>query len=84
MIEQELIQMYRCTCDQCGHRWTSAGKPLRCASCKSPYWNKGRPANTNSIPAEALKEEPKAVGTGHAENCTCILCVLRGKKNGSV
>jgi hypothetical protein len=80
MVEQELVQMYRCTCDLCGHIWTSSGKPLRCAACKSPYWNK-KPVNTNSVPAEALKEQPIVKGTNHAETCTCILCLLRGKKN---
>lgn len=29
-------------CDVCGHEWLSRddNKPLRCASCKTPYWNK--------------------------------------------
>ena len=28
-------------CDRCGHGWLSRDgkKPLRCGSCKSPYWN---------------------------------------------
>jgi len=31
-------------CDRCGHEWLSRDgeKPLRCASCKSVYWNKPR------------------------------------------
>ena len=31
-------------CDRCGHEWLSRDdeKPLRCASCKSPYWDKPR------------------------------------------
>ena len=31
-------------CDRCDHEWLSRDgeKPLRCASCKSPYWNKLR------------------------------------------
>lgn len=29
-------------CDVCDHEWLSRdeNKPLRCASCKTPYWNK--------------------------------------------
>lgn len=29
-------------CDVCNHEWLSRddAKPLRCASCKTPYWNK--------------------------------------------
>ncbi len=29
-------------CDVCKHEWLSRdeSKPLRCASCKTPYWNK--------------------------------------------
>ena len=28
-------------CDRCGHEWLSRDneRPLRCASCKSPYWD---------------------------------------------
>jgi len=27
-------------CDVCGHSWKpKKPNPLRCASCKSPYWN---------------------------------------------
>ena len=31
-------------CDRCGHEWLSrdSDTPLRCAKCKSPYWNKPR------------------------------------------
>ena len=29
-------------CDVCNHEWLSRNenKPIRCASCKTPYWNK--------------------------------------------
>ena len=29
-------------CDVCNHEWLSrdGNKPLRCAGCKTPYWNK--------------------------------------------
>jgi len=35
-------------CDRCGHEWLSrdTNKPLRCASCKSPYWDKPRKQST--------------------------------------
>ena len=31
-------------CDVCGHEWMSRDnvKPLRCANCKTPYWDKMR------------------------------------------
>jgi len=31
-------------CDRCGHEWLSrdSDTPIRCAKCKSPYWNKPR------------------------------------------
>ena len=31
-------------CDRCDHEWLSrdGDTPLRCARCKSPYWNKPR------------------------------------------
>lgn len=31
-------------CDRCDHEWLSRdGKePIRCAKCKSPYWNQPR------------------------------------------
>ena len=29
-------------CDVCNHEWLSRNKdkPIRCANCKTPYWNK--------------------------------------------
>lgn len=32
------------TCTRCGHTWLgrTPGKPVRCASCKSPYWDRPR------------------------------------------
>jgi len=29
-------------CDVCNHEWLSRdeSKPMRCASCKTPYWDK--------------------------------------------
>ena len=32
---------YRIKCLRCGHTWESKSKhPLRCAGCKSPYWDR--------------------------------------------
>jgi len=42
------LKGWACTCERCGHMWTSVGDelPLRCAGpqCKSPYWNRPRAA----------------------------------------
>lgn len=48
-------------CQVCGHRWSPqlAGTPMRCAWCKSPYWQK-KP-----------DKESKMRGT-HEEKC--MLC----------
>jgi len=29
-------------CNKCGHKWYSRneGKPIACAGCKSPYWDR--------------------------------------------
>ena len=34
-------------CDVCDHEWLSRdeNKPLRCANCKTPYWDKTRRTN---------------------------------------
>jgi hypothetical protein len=41
--------VYRCKCERCGHAWIAMKPPLRCAGCKSPYWDRkpkgGRPRN---------------------------------------
>lgn len=36
-----------CKCNVCGWVWYSREKalPIRCASCKSPYWNKKEKKN---------------------------------------
>jgi hypothetical protein len=37
-------------CNVCGHEWQSeAGKPLRCAGCKSPYWDRPKPSAAKPI-----------------------------------
>ena len=46
-------------CDRCDHEWLSRDneKPLRCASCKSPYWNTPRRDNKKSV--EQAREAKK-------------------------
>lgn len=36
------IKLPKFTCLRCGHEWApkKPEKPLRCAYCKSPYWEK--------------------------------------------
>lgn len=45
-------------CDRCGHEWLSRdeGTPIRCAKCKSPYWNKPRNSTKNRIKEPKLKK----------------------------
>lgn len=37
-------------CDVCNHEWLARdeNKPLRCASCKSPYWDKPKQGEKKS------------------------------------
>ena len=44
-------------CDRCDHEWLSRDNdmPLRCAKCKSPYWN--RPRNSNIPKKTKLRKE---------------------------
>lgn len=44
------IQVEANQCDVCGHIWLSTN-PLRCAKCKSPYWDRG----ARVTPPEAMK-----------------------------
>jgi hypothetical protein len=46
-----VVSAYACKCERCGHEWTAAEVPERCAKCKRLYWNakpgelkRGRPA----------------------------------------
>ena len=38
-ISKVEVEMYKCKCERCGHRWQTEDKPRRCAKCKSPYWD---------------------------------------------
>ncbi len=40
MKRAKKITVVECKCERCGHEWTAKNaSPLRCAKCKSPYWN---------------------------------------------
>lgn len=43
------IRLPKFHCLRCGHQWSPRNeeKPLRCAYCKSPYWEK---ASTREVP----------------------------------
>jgi len=43
--EKVKITVHRCTCERCGYVWNADKLPLRCAKCKSPYWDKPRRVN---------------------------------------
>jgi DNA-directed RNA polymerase subunit RPC12/RpoP len=41
------IEVTEHTCNLCGHKWhqkkaQADGKPIRCAHCRSPYWDRER------------------------------------------
>jgi hypothetical protein len=42
MIKQ--IKVFQCTCERCGHCWTTKtdALPVRCAKCNVTTWNKPR------------------------------------------
>ena len=40
-MPQRMQSIFMSICCRCGHAWRSRrGKPLRCAKCKSPYWDR--------------------------------------------
>lgn len=40
-MPQRIQEVFLSICSRCGHKWQSRrGKPLRCAGCKSPYWDR--------------------------------------------
>lgn len=54
MIERKNAEVLLCTCDQCGHSWTTLSEPKRCANCKTPAWNRDKsPAGRPKKPAIA-------------------------------
>jgi hypothetical protein len=48
-MQQELISLPSFSCLRCGHSWhpRSTQKPMRCARCGTPYWDRPRAAGTN-------------------------------------
>jgi Zn finger protein HypA/HybF involved in hydrogenase expression len=34
------VTMLKCHCEVCGHDWETRQKPLRCAKCTTPYWDR--------------------------------------------
>lgn len=48
-----------CTCSRCGHEWITRlnGKaPIRCAKCRSPYWDKPRQPKKESKPLDKTED----------------------------
>ena len=46
-------------CDVCGHQWLARNndKPLRCAGCKTPYWDKEKLTLEQAKEAMKLKRK---------------------------
>ena len=46
IISQTKITAYlfKLQCERCGYKWETVAEepPLRCADCKTPYWNRPR------------------------------------------
>ncbi len=42
-MPEKMMFVLMAICARCGHKWHARnGKPLRCAACKSPYWDRPR------------------------------------------
>jgi tRNA(Ile2) C34 agmatinyltransferase TiaS len=51
-MAKKIITAYECTCERCGAVWLSrVDDPIRCAKCKTQYWNTLRRVKT---PKEVL------------------------------
>lgn len=48
-----IVQQIEHTCKRCGHTWVQrkpmTERPIRCANCKSPYYDIDRPAKADRI-----------------------------------
>lgn len=58
-----MITLWECVCERCGHKWASrVDNPIRCAKCKTPYWNRPRQAATENpdYPMKAWRAEARA------------------------
>jgi hypothetical protein len=51
------LPKFECLC--CGHKWNPRNEetPIRCAFCKSPYWNRASSEETDHAPAKAKHAE---------------------------
>lgn len=49
-------------CLRCGHKWflRQAGKPMVCAKCHSPYWDRPRAEKGSSLPSVSSGESKGA------------------------
>ncbi len=77
-----LIKKVICKCDSCEHEWKQEGEiPLRCAKCKSPYWNrKYRP--TKRVPKRMLNLiEKYGTPIGYRGNIPILTAILDPKRN---
>ena len=63
-MPERMQQVFQSICSRCGHKWQALrGKPLRCARCKSPYWDRaGAGRKTRGI--VRLPDPRAAAGSG--------------------
>ena len=50
-VKQAKIDVTVCRCERCGYEWKiKQGKelPLRCARCKTPYWNRPKEGDSHA------------------------------------
>lgn len=47
--KKQNVVILKLTCEVCGHKWESREKPLRCAKCKTPYWDRKREAKRTLV-----------------------------------
>lgn len=45
----EMLRLVQCK--RCNYQWATRGKPLRCADCRSPYWDSVRVAKLGDAPS---------------------------------
>jgi hypothetical protein len=71
------IQVEANQCDRCGHIWLSEN-PVRCAKCKSPYWNMGAgPANAKQIGRKIRAQQAAASLAAEVKNIRDVLPELQ-------
>jgi hypothetical protein len=63
-MPERMQQVFQSICSRCGHKWQSRrGKPLRCARCKSPYWDRAG-AGRKTRGSIRLPDPRAATGSG--------------------